>query len=349
MSVSGTPGTTYDDGFPKAHPSLPPSTRRSGRGVVHRRTLVELTDDHERLATRVVDPTLSTAERAGGGVGPWETRRRTSGQAYRWARQSDRTSGQAYRQPRPVDRRRLGRHSFELRHYAELERDPEAAGDLVDVLRFGAVDIERAPGDEIRGGEIEDHVRGEAVGATRHPLVAEIALLAAPGGVPGRDDPARQDPVEVGALRVHRRVRPAEVRDAPQRESRRQGVVGRERREDAAVLVVARRRTQDEAVPRSEEAGRVVDAAGPDLRPGVHVGEAGADRLVGTNDAAAGVLNVVVGAHAGGVHDPRLEAERTRADADDGVGDERSDVDLVHLAGTGTARLAAARAHLLPP
>src|SRR6266498_1589184 len=66
MSVSGTPVTTYYDGFPKAHPSLPPSTRRSGRGVVHRRTLVELTNDHESLATRVVDPTLSTAERAGG-------------------------------------------------------------------------------------------------------------------------------------------------------------------------------------------------------------------------------------------------------------------------------------------
>src|SRR6266508_1649067 len=66
MSVSSTPVTTYDDGFPKAHPSLPPSTRRSGRGVVHRRTLVELTDDHESLATRVVDPTLSTAETASG-------------------------------------------------------------------------------------------------------------------------------------------------------------------------------------------------------------------------------------------------------------------------------------------
>src|SRR6266542_3028835 len=86
MSVRGTPGTTYDDGFPKAHPSLPPSTRRSGRGVVQRRTLVELTDDHgrnqacrrnvggtqslqvahERLAPRVVDPTVSPAERAGG-------------------------------------------------------------------------------------------------------------------------------------------------------------------------------------------------------------------------------------------------------------------------------------------
>ena len=66
MSVSGTPVTTYDDGFPKAHPSLPPSPRRSGRGVVQRRTRVELTDDHESLAPRVVDPTLSTAERAGG-------------------------------------------------------------------------------------------------------------------------------------------------------------------------------------------------------------------------------------------------------------------------------------------
>src|SRR5437763_15858958 len=86
MSVSGTPVTTYCNGFPKARPSLPPSTRRSGRRVVHRRTLGELTDDHgrtqacrrkvggtpslpvapESLATRGVDPTLSTAERAGG-------------------------------------------------------------------------------------------------------------------------------------------------------------------------------------------------------------------------------------------------------------------------------------------
>src|SRR6266511_3830851 len=95
MSVSGTPVTTYDDGFPKAHPSLPPSTRRSGRGVVHRRTLVELTDDHESLATRVVDPTLSTAERAGGvggalgnpssyvGTGVPTTDRRAVGQTVR--------------------------------------------------------------------------------------------------------------------------------------------------------------------------------------------------------------------------------------------------------------------------
>src|SRR5439155_25301180 len=48
MSVSGTPVTTYDDGFPKAHPSLPPSTRRSGRRGVHRRTLLALTDAHGR-------------------------------------------------------------------------------------------------------------------------------------------------------------------------------------------------------------------------------------------------------------------------------------------------------------
>src|SRR5258706_14801368 len=91
MSVSGTPVTTYYDGFPKAHPSLPPSTRRSGRGVVHRRTRVEyrrsrptssqrvvgrlrarnLFRPHTRASplessTRVLDPTLSTAERAGG-------------------------------------------------------------------------------------------------------------------------------------------------------------------------------------------------------------------------------------------------------------------------------------------
>src|SRR6266496_5730681 len=115
MSVRGTPVTTYYDGFPKAHPSLPPSTRRSGRGVVRRRTLGELTDDHgrtqacrrkvggtqslqvahERLATRVVDPTLSTTERAGGvggalgnpssyvGTGVPATDRRAVGQTVR--------------------------------------------------------------------------------------------------------------------------------------------------------------------------------------------------------------------------------------------------------------------------
>src|SRR5437870_5988195 len=115
MSVSGTPVTTYYDGFPKAHPSLPPSTRRSGRGVVHRRTRVEyrrsrptssqrvvgswgtqsLPAAHESLATRVLDPTLSTTERAGGvggalgnpssyvGTGVPATDRRAVGQTVR--------------------------------------------------------------------------------------------------------------------------------------------------------------------------------------------------------------------------------------------------------------------------
>src|SRR6266511_5733000 len=66
MWVSGTPVTTYYDGFPKAHPSLPPSTRRSGRGVVRRRTLVELTDDHGRTQAcrRKVGGTQSLQGRA---------------------------------------------------------------------------------------------------------------------------------------------------------------------------------------------------------------------------------------------------------------------------------------------
>src|SRR5258705_2981880 len=137
MSVSGAPVTTYYDGFPKAHPSLPPSTRRSGRRVVHRRTLVELTDDrgqtqacrrkvggpqflqvaHENLATRVVDPTVSTAERAGGVGGALGTPSSyASCQAYRqptggrWARTSDPVSPGPNRPTRPVDRRALGRH-----------------------------------------------------------------------------------------------------------------------------------------------------------------------------------------------------------------------------------------------
>src|SRR3989442_9686367 len=87
MSVSGTPVTTYYDGFQKAHPSLPPSPRRSGRGVVQRRTRVESRRSrptsrqrvvgrlgarhrfrpHPRASPpRVLDPTVSTAERAGG-------------------------------------------------------------------------------------------------------------------------------------------------------------------------------------------------------------------------------------------------------------------------------------------
>src|SRR6266511_246927 len=55
MSVSGTPVTTYDDGFPKAHPSLPPSTRRSGRGGVQRRTRVEYRRSRPTSSQRVVE------------------------------------------------------------------------------------------------------------------------------------------------------------------------------------------------------------------------------------------------------------------------------------------------------
>src|SRR2546426_6019182 len=54
MSVSGTPVTTYYDGFPKAHPSLPPSPRRSSRGVVHRRTRVESRRSRPNSSPRVV-------------------------------------------------------------------------------------------------------------------------------------------------------------------------------------------------------------------------------------------------------------------------------------------------------
>src|SRR5438876_4913709 len=54
MSVSGTPVTTYYDGFPKARPSLPPSTRRSGRAVVHRRTRVEYRRSRPTSSQRVV-------------------------------------------------------------------------------------------------------------------------------------------------------------------------------------------------------------------------------------------------------------------------------------------------------
>src|SRR6266545_3774596 len=58
MSVSGTPVTTYDVGFPKAHPSLPPSPRRSGRGGVQRRT-------------RVASPRSDLERRGEGGRGGW--------------------------------------------------------------------------------------------------------------------------------------------------------------------------------------------------------------------------------------------------------------------------------------
>src|SRR5438105_1842369 len=140
MAVSGPPVTTYDDGFPKAHPSLPPSTRRSGRRGVHRRTLVELTDDHgrtqasvENLATRVVDPTVSTAERAGGAGGALGN---PSTYVVTGVPAPDRRAeGQTVRSdfPRPHPPHppggsgRLGRHSFELRHYGRRET-PRASG-----------------------------------------------------------------------------------------------------------------------------------------------------------------------------------------------------------------------------
>ena len=54
LSVAGTPVPTYDDGFPKAPPSLPPSPRRSGRGVVQRRTRVEYRRSRPTSSQRVV-------------------------------------------------------------------------------------------------------------------------------------------------------------------------------------------------------------------------------------------------------------------------------------------------------
>src|SRR6266404_8172482 len=77
MSVSGTPVTTYDDGFPKAHPSLPPSTRRSGRSVVHRRTLVALTDDHGRTQARVSEEGWGPATSSGRTREPRHSSRRS--------------------------------------------------------------------------------------------------------------------------------------------------------------------------------------------------------------------------------------------------------------------------------
>src|SRR5260221_13954907 len=77
MSVSGTPVTTYYDGFPKAHPSLPPSTRRSGRRVVHRRTLVALTDDHGRPQARVSEEGWGRAISSGRAREPRHSSRRS--------------------------------------------------------------------------------------------------------------------------------------------------------------------------------------------------------------------------------------------------------------------------------
>src|SRR6266540_2134836 len=89
MSVSGTPVTTYDDGFPKAHPSLPPSPRRSGRGGVQRRTRVEYRRSRPTSSPRVVgrlgarnlfrphtrasplEPEIDLERRGEGGRGGW--------------------------------------------------------------------------------------------------------------------------------------------------------------------------------------------------------------------------------------------------------------------------------------
>src|SRR6266508_1818528 len=83
MSVSGTPVTTYDDGFPKAHPSLPPSPRRSGRGGVQRRTRVDYRRSRPTSSPRVV-----------GGLGPPHLSRLT-------------------REPRPSSPRSDGEHRGE--------------------------------------------------------------------------------------------------------------------------------------------------------------------------------------------------------------------------------------------
>src|SRR5258705_8386766 len=77
MSVSRTAVTTYDDGFPKAHPSLPPSTRRSGRRGVHRRTLVALTDDPGRPQARVSEEGWGPAISSGRAREPRPSSRRS--------------------------------------------------------------------------------------------------------------------------------------------------------------------------------------------------------------------------------------------------------------------------------
>src|SRR5258706_15006903 len=77
MSVSGTAVTTYDDGFPKARPSLPPSTRRSGRRVVHRRTLGALTDDRGRPQASVASEGWGPAISSGRAREPRHSSRRS--------------------------------------------------------------------------------------------------------------------------------------------------------------------------------------------------------------------------------------------------------------------------------
>src|SRR6266542_849978 len=117
-SVAGTPVPTYDDGFPKAPPPRPPSPRcsRSDRGLEGRGARarpeesacpqpsddrLECGRDRRSIPRASFDARLrgpSAAGRAGETGGPWETRRSTSCQAYRFptfrrtARRSDRVS-----------------------------------------------------------------------------------------------------------------------------------------------------------------------------------------------------------------------------------------------------------------
>src|SRR6266540_1605638 len=191
-------------GLPTITADLKPACRRKVGGTQ------SLPAAHESLATRVVDPTLSTAERAAGGVGPWETRRRTSGQAYRqptggrWARQSDRVSQGPTRPTRPVDRRRLGRHSFELRHYGRSEAEPELPPDherVTDARLSGRPDdvldvrVHGQPGRDVDG-----------VRPLQHQLVRPARQDAAEAAVIEREDgrvlvPPRQEAPVAGAGR----------------------------------------------------------------------------------------------------------------------------------------------------
>src|SRR6266446_9418820 len=104
-----------------------------------------------------------------------------------------------------------------------LEGYPEAGRPLVDVSRLAGrhiagqaaavLNVERVPGDQGRGGQVERDVRCEAVGETQDPLVAEIAFLTTIEGVRAGRDPVRQR-----ALRVHLLIRPTDVGDRPERE-----------------------------------------------------------------------------------------------------------------------------------
>src|SRR5258706_1747145 len=118
MSVSGTPVTTYGDGFPKAHPSLPPSPRRDLTRLrapnLPTTGWLEFGRDRRSISRESFDARLggpsarepghwsrrSDLEHRGeGGRGGWGLGKPVvvrSGQAYRqptggrWARQSDR-------------------------------------------------------------------------------------------------------------------------------------------------------------------------------------------------------------------------------------------------------------------